>query len=109
MGTSEAIRKRELTMTVVCVCGHQFGAWRVRCDACGTPAPRKESFNPPKVVRRERERRPNECIFCHQRKAKDRCPSCNEMIHKNCIGVHVDDCRKFVAERDALLQEAATK
>lgn len=91
---------REPKMTVVCkACQHQFGAWRKRCPACGTNSDYKEpeAFNKPKL-KREKPRKLNECIFCRRRGAKEKCPSCQEPIHKNCKGLHVDPCREFVKE-----------
>lgn len=109
---NECIRHRPLTMTVVCKsCGHQYGAWRPRCDACGTATPitiREEQAkfkNPPRV----RTPKPvkNPCCACRQKGANDTCPTCNEPIHRTCKGLHAADCAAFQAERERLIKEAS--
>lgn len=97
---------RELTMTLMCkMCSNQYGAWRPRCPTCGELTPVTASAAAPRVNRPRlvvsHERKQDECILCRRRKAKDRCPHCNEAIHRNCLGVHKDDCEKFQVERAA--------
>jgi hypothetical protein len=98
-------------MTVTCrSCDFVFGAWRPRCPTCGTEVPasvRQEMLAPrqaskedtPKQPRREREKRPDDCIQCHHRGAKERCTHCAEPIHKACRGLHEANCVKFQVER----------
>jgi hypothetical protein len=109
---NDAIRPRqELRLTVICKsCGHQYGSWRPRCTACGTdtPPPPKSFTNPPKITKRQvlgevARQSKSACIFCRQRKAKDRCPHCNELIHRTCQAMHDPECIKFQQERIAAI------
>lgn len=92
----------EYKLTVLCtMCGHRFGGWRERCDACGTPRPEEK---PPKVVdikearKKKRERKPRpehptRCVFCRRRGAKrNTCPKCKKPVHSNCRALHVERC-----------------
>lgn len=101
--------ERPLTMTIVCRdCTNQFGAWRAHCPACGTLAPRAareallqphdDATTPKRVVRAPRVCETS-CTFCFRRGAKDRCPHCNELIHKNCQGLHNAPCLEFQVQR----------
>jgi hypothetical protein len=90
---------RELTMTIICkMCETQFGTWRPRCPTCGTAPPVTLAQNAPRIVK-PRERQANECIFCHRRNAKDRCPHCNEPIHRDCKNSHGPRCEQFQVDR----------
>lgn len=107
---------RELKMTTVCkTCSHQYGVWRDRCPTCGTSTPRAvvETFNAPRRVARakqERKRSPHECILCRTRGARhERCPHCNEAIHKGCLRLHVAPCALFQEERRAAEASLVTK
>jgi hypothetical protein len=107
---NESIRFRELKMTLICkTCTHQYGAWRPRCPACGTSTPVSQqqpaSFNPPRPTKARSEKSKTECIACRHRGAKERCPHCNELIHTTCLTVHVDDCKQFQVEREAMLKQ----
>jgi hypothetical protein len=97
---------RELKMTVVCkACENQYGAWRPRCPTCGTSTPirvqeeQRKAAAPPRAVR-ERQRKANDCILCRRRvKNAQRCPHCDEPIHRSCLHLHGADCAKFQVER----------
>lgn len=108
----EGLVNGELKMTVLCVCGNQYGAWRPRCPACGKGIPvtiaevARKAMNPPRI-KHERERRQNECIFCHRGKAKERCPHCNEPVHRNCQGLHGGDCAQFQQARQAEIERVS--
>lgn len=98
----------ELKMTVVCKsCDNQYGAWRAQCPACGTRSHYKEPEpeRPARVKRSEATRPPreHECILCRRGNSQERCPSCNEEIHTRCLKYHIEPCKQFVAERDAIL------
>lgn len=78
------------------MCHHEYGAWRPQCTACGTPTPRVEPLNTPRVAERRvreepvtRERRcATICAFCKCRGAKDKCDDCGELIHPFCRHLH---------------------
>lgn len=103
---------RELTMTIICACGNQFGAWRSHCPACGTGTPpsKREILNTPREVTRRvkravvaREPVWHECVFCRLRGAKaHRCPICNQPVHANCRISHEPRCKEFQTEVAAL-------
>lgn len=102
----------ELKMTVVCrSCDNQYGAWRTHCPACGTtshykaPAPEKKERHQ-KRSEAQRPKREHECILCRRGNSSMRCPSCTEEIHDRCLKYHIDDCVKFVLERDAVYNAA---
>lgn len=106
----------ELKMTVVCKsCDNQYGAWRTHCPACGTMsdyrAPEPERAKEPRQKRSEAQRpkREHECILCRRGNSQERCPSCNEEVHTRCLKYHLDPCKLFVAEREAILREAILK
>jgi hypothetical protein len=88
---------RELTMTIICkMCETQFGSWRPQCPTCGTTPPVVAVVNLP---RKPRERKVNECIFCHRRNAKECCELCGEPIHRDCKNSHGPRCEQFQVER----------
>jgi hypothetical protein len=99
----------ELKMTVVCrSCDNQYGAWRPHCPACGTKshyrAPEPEKKEPrQKRSEAQRPKRDNECILCRRGGSQERCPSCNEEVHTRCLKYHINPCKQFVAERDAII------
>lgn len=104
---NDAIRgHKPLTMTVLCKsCGHQYGAWRPRCEACGTATPPPpKAFNPPKISKRQvlgevTKTCRTQCTFCRQRGAHERCKHCNELIHRSCFGLHEPECIQFQRDR----------
>ena len=101
------IQPRELKMTKVCeMCGDQYGLWRYQCPSCGTHNADREKavaapVQPPRATLREHVRAKNACIFCFGRKAKDKCPHCDEPIHRTCRGLHEPRCAAFQVERKA--------
>lgn len=102
--------QKELTMTVICKCGNQFGIFRRQCPACGTPTPPAALKKLEKVEEERAPRKPramtrqikwHECVACRRTGAKKmRCPHCNEPIHKPCLRMHVDTCLQFQRERE---------
>jgi Zn finger protein HypA/HybF involved in hydrogenase expression len=112
----------EKKMTIDCgTCGDQYGRWRPRCPACGTQTPASafdraaELLKPPRESRakRERERKPHECILCRKRvkanKKGTSCPHCNEPIHVACLELHRNACLQFQFEREAVLKAGTKK
>ncbi len=95
----------ELKLTVICpTCQNQFGKWRPRCPACGTPYHAPASFNVARVQERKRrdpvarvakQEPKNACIACHRRGGKKTCPHCNERAHPSCLVLHVPECQAF--------------
>lgn len=104
---NEAIRHRELKITLICkTCENQYGKWRSHCPVCRTPTPKTEEFNTPRVVvaRKQRDSK-SQCIFCRHRGAKHECPHCNEKIHRTCLGLHAPECQQFQIEREKLIKQ----
>lgn len=89
-----------MKMMVKCiVCPHEFGAWRARCDACGTPQkPCKHGLIPASCAvcngtvrpiadqakpRRLKERKDDECVLCRRRvRGKKMKPSSNTFTER---------------------------
>lgn len=97
-----------MKMTKFCeVCGDQYGLWRHQCPACGTHNKDREAAcaAPVTTKRRERERTKGGCIFCQAPKAKEKCPHCDEPIHRNCLHFHEEACKVFQVERLAAMKE----
>ncbi len=86
-----------MAMIRKCECGNEYGLWRPRCPACGTTNERqRDATAPPEPTFVRAERTPKRpCIVCRNGGAKDRCPHCEELIHKNCKGMHVIACAEF--------------
>ncbi len=101
-----------MTMTRKCTCGNDYGLWRLRCPACGTTNDQWTDANARATTlafhARERQVR-NECIACHNGGAKETCPHCSEHIHRNCKGMHLEDCRKFQVERERILRDTIVR
>lgn len=80
------------------MCHHEYGAWRPQCTACGTPTPRPEPLNTPRVekrIQREVATRVKRvcatmCAFCLCRGAHDKCDTCGALIHSFCRHLHND-------------------
>jgi hypothetical protein len=106
----------DLKVTKLCeMCQFQYGRWRQQCPGCGhknehQPAPVGEKPRPkPVLARKTRDRRADECIFCYRRKARQRCPHCNESIHPVCRGLHEGPCAAFQIERNKALDALGVK
>lgn len=100
---------RELKVTRICPkCGDQYGLWRERCPACGEYNERRAAAiaapeRPARVVTKHaiKQRTSSSvphCIFCQRRGPKETCPHCSEPIHRNCRGLHCNDCEQFQRE-----------
>ena len=105
--------EKELKVTKLCeVCSNQYGLFRTQCPACGTKNVHHVSSAPPPkptIARKVRDRRPDECIFCYRRKAKAKCPHCDEPIHNVCRGLHEGPCAAFQVERLKALEAVGVK
>lgn len=101
------------------VCGHFYGAFRPRCEACGNKTPsnaiakledaarlkRIEAGGNTRATKRERKAREVQasnaktlCVFCRARGARRWCRGCDGLIHPTCATLHVDHC----SQRDKL-------
>jgi len=102
------VKHREPTLTHICgSCKNPYGRWRPRCPACGATTPisvREEALRAPETTkpRKEKAPRPDQCILCRRKKAKDKCTHCGERIHHICKRLHEPACAAFQVE----LQEA---
>lgn len=93
------------------VCGHFYGAWRPRCEACGTPTPsdaiakledaaRLKNATPRELRRHARKQHdPRDsasatlCVFCKLRGARKRkCKYCGGKLHPSCRTLHETVC-----------------
>lgn len=100
---------KELKVTKLCeVCSNQYGLWRAQCPACGTKNVQQAAAigakPKPTLARKVRDRGPDECIFCYRRKAKEKCPHCDEPIHRVCRGLHEAPCAAFQVERKKAME-----
>lgn len=96
----------ELTITLICKdCSHQYGRWRPRCPACGTPKPVEEIRREVKLTTKQRERKPRmikkPCAMCGLGGAKRLCLVCGASLHRHCLTVHERRCKfEFVSCED---------
>lgn len=111
-------------------CGHEYGTFRARCPACGTPGPTPtrclhgidarfcavctgttRAVTQARATRAERRDKPDACILCRRRvkpnKRGTTCPHCNEKIHVACLELHRAACLKFQFEREAAYDRLA--
>lgn len=102
---------KELKMTRVCpTCGHQYGLWRYRCEACGADNEMREAAvaAPETKPQRRKKEHADACIECRRRvrgrSASNRCSYCDEPIHRECQRLHVASCQRFQAERERAIQ-----
>jgi len=114
----------ERTMTVECKsCGHEYGAWRSHCPACGQSMTLAQHNKVNKAVapvrvkkakRKDIKKHTDECILCRRRakagkKNTTTCPHCNEPVHKACLEHHRQPCLTFQLEVEAMTRKVATK
>lgn len=128
-----------MKMTRVCQsCSNEYGTFRPRCPACGSPAPTCKHgmteglcavctgkvraieqkgmkgelrSRPPKS---EKERAKDGCILCFKRvkpahRKSTVCPHCDEPVHVACLAYHRTPCMQFQLEREDALRKLGGK
>lgn len=95
-----------MSMLIHCkMCHHEYGAWRPQCTACGTPTPKPETLNTPRMVEREKRIRREVttrvkrecatlCSFCKCRGAKEKCDECGGLVHSFCRHLHKEQSHR---------------